>query len=185
MNHDGVIDSRDIVYLGNGNPKFTGGFGPTITWNRNWKLNAFFSYRTGFSIINSTEMTTTNEFGYSNQSTAVLRRWEKPGDVTDIPRALYNAGYNWLGSSRYVQDGSFLRFSALTLRYNIDDLLAKKLGLKSAGVYVTAQNLYTFTHYIGQDPEIAARAGDIYQQPIDYSTTPASKQYTLGITASF
>jgi TonB-linked SusC/RagA family outer membrane protein len=185
INHDGVIDSRDIVYLGNGNPQFTGGFGPTVTWNRNWKLNAFFSYRTGFSIINSTEMTTTNEFGYSNQSTAVLRRWEKPGDVTDIPRALYNAGYNWLGSSRYVQDGSFLRFSALTLRYNLDDLLAKKLGLKSAGVYVTAQNLYTFTRYIGQDPEIAARAGDIYQQPIDYSTTPASKQYTLGITASF
>lgn len=185
INHDGVIDSRDIVYLGNGNPKFTGGFGPTITWNRNWKLNAFFSYRTGFSIINSTEMTTTNLYNYSNQSTAVLRRWEKPGDITDIPRALFNSGYNWLGSSRYVQDGTFLRFSALTLRYNLDDQLAKRLGLKSAGVYVTGQNLYTWTRYIGQDPEVSPRADDIYQQPIDKSTTPAAKQYTIGLTASF
>jgi TonB-linked SusC/RagA family outer membrane protein len=185
INHDGVIDSRDIVYLGNGNPQFTGGFGPTVTWKRNWKISAFFSYRTGFDIINSTEMTTTNEYNYSNQSTAVLRRWEKPGDITDVPRALFGSGYNWLGSSRYVQDGSFLRFSALTLRYNINDLLAKKLGIKSASVYVTGQNLYTFTKYIGQDPEISPRAGDIYQQPIDASTTPASKQYTLGLTATF
>jgi TonB-linked SusC/RagA family outer membrane protein len=185
VNHDGVIDSRDIVYLGNGNPMFTGGFGPTVTWKKNWKFNAFFSYRTGFDIINQTEMTTTNLYTYDNQSTAVLRRWEKPGDITDIPRALYNYGYNWLGSSRYVQDGSYLRLSALTVRYNIDDLLAKKLKMKSASIYLTAQNLYTFTKYIGQDPEISPRAGDIYQQPIDSSTTPASISYTVGISASF
>ncbi len=185
INHDGVIDSRDIVYLGNGNPKVTGGFGPTITYKRNWKVNLFFSYRYGFSIINSTEMNTTNLYNFDNQSTAVLRRWQKPGDVTDIPRALYRTGYNWLGSSRYVEDGSFLRFSSATLRYNLDQLLAKKLGLKSASIYVTGQNLYTWTNYRGQDPEISARAGDIYQQPIDGSTTPAVKTYTLGLTASF
>ncbi|OCX51701.1 SusC/RagA family TonB-linked outer membrane protein [Mucilaginibacter sp. PPCGB 2223] len=185
INHDGVIDARDIVYLGNGNPTFTGGFGPTITFKRNWKLNAFFSYRTGFQLINMTELNTTNLIGFNNQSTAVLRRWEKPGDVTDIPRALYRQGYNSLGSSRYVSDGSYLRWTSLTLRYNIDQLLAKKLGIKSASVYVTGQNLYTWTKYLGQDPEISPRAGDIYQLPVDQSTTPASKTYTLGLTASF
>jgi len=185
INHDGVIDQRDIVYLGNGNPAFTGGFGPTITFKRNWKLNAFFSYRTGFQIINQTELNTTNMIGYNNQSTAVLRRWEKPGDITDIPRALYRTGYNSLGSSRYVSDGSYLRWTSLTLRYNIDQLLAKKLGIKSASVYVTGQNFITWTHYLGQDPEISPRAGDIYQLPVDQSTTPASKTYTLGLTASF
>jgi TonB-linked SusC/RagA family outer membrane protein len=185
INHDGIIDSRDIVYLGNGNPQLTGGFGPTFTWKRNWKLSAFFSYRTGFDIINSTEMTTTNLYGFGNQSTAVLRRWEQPGDITQVPRALYGTGYNWLGSSRYVSDGSFLRFSAITLRYNIDQLLAKKLGIKSASIYVTGQNIYTWTHYLGQDPEISPRPTDIYQQPIDNSTTPAPKVYTLGLTASF
>ena len=185
INHDGVIDSRDIVYLGNGNPTFTGGFGPTIAFKRNWKLNAFFSYRTGFQIINMTELNTTNLIGFNNQSTAVLRRWEKPGDITDIPRALYRQGYNSLGSSRYVSDGSYLRWTSVTLRYTLNQLLAKKLGIKSASVYVTGQNMYTWTHYLGQDPEISPRAGDIYQQPIDQSTTPASKLYTLGITASF
>ena len=186
VNHDGIIDARDIVYLGNGNPKLTGGFGPTFTWKRNWKLTAFFSYRTGFDIINMTELNTTNEIGFNNQSTAVLRRWEKPGDVTDIPRAVYGANnFNSLGSSRYVSDGSYCRFSSLTLRYNLDQTFVKKLGIKSASMYLTGQNLYTWTHYLGQDPEISPRAGDIYQQPIDTSNTPASISYTLGINASF
>jgi len=186
INHDGIIDSRDVVYLGNGNPQLTGGFGPTVTWKRNWKLNLFFSYRTKFDIINTTELNTTNEINYNNQSTAVLRRWEKPGDITDIPRAVYGANnYNSLGSSRYVSDGTYLRFSAATLRYNLDQLLAKKLGVKSASIYLTGQNLYTWTNYLGQDPEISPRAGDIYQQPVDGSTTPASKSYTIGLTATF
>lgn len=185
INHDGLIDARDIVYLGNGNPKYTGGFGPTITYKGNWHLNLFFAYRTGFSLINMTKLTTTDMYSYNNQSTAVLRRWEKPGDVTDIPRALFKYGYNSLGSSRYVEDGSFLRFQSVTLRYNLGQSIIKRLGMKSGGVYVTAQNLYTFTHYLGQDPEISPRPGDLYQQPIDNSTTPVSKSFTLGITAGF
>ncbi|WP_295654303.1 SusC/RagA family TonB-linked outer membrane protein [uncultured Mucilaginibacter sp.] len=185
VNHDGIIDARDVQYLGNGNPQFTGGFGPTVTFMRNWKLNLFFSYRTGFDIINGTEIQTTNEYTFNNQSTAVLSRWEKPGDVTQIPRALYGAGYNWLGSSRYVSDGSYLRFSSATVRYNLNQTFAKKLGIKSASVYVTGQNLYTWTHYLGQDPEISPRAGDIYQQPIDSSTTPPFKSYTIGLTGTF
>jgi TonB-linked SusC/RagA family outer membrane protein len=185
VNHDGVIDSRDIVYLGNGNPLLTGGFGPTITYLRNWKLSAFFSYRYKYDLINNTEVTTTNMYGYNNQSTAVLRRWQKPGDETDVPRALFNSGYNWLGSSRYVQDGSYLRFSALTLRYNLEPLFAKKLNLKNASIYVTGHNLATFTRYLGQDPSVSPRSSDIYKQPIDNSNTPASISYTVGLSASF
>ncbi len=186
INHDGIIDARDVVYLGNGNPKLTGGFGPTVTFKRNWKLNLFFRYRTGFIIINSTKLNTTNEISFDNQSTAVLRRWEKPGDITDIPRAVFGKNnFNSLGSSRYVSDGSYLRFSSATLRYNLDQLFAKKLGIKSASVYVTGQNFYTWTHYLGQDPEISPRANDIYQQPIDSSTTPSSKSMTIGLTATF
>ncbi len=185
INHDGVIDYRDVVYLGNGNPKLTGGFGPSVTFKRNWKLNMFFSYRQGFQLINNTMMTTTNMYQYNNQSTAVLRRWEKPGDVTDIPRALYGSGYNWLGSSRFVQDGSFIKFTSATIRYNLNPTLLKKLSVKNASVYVTGQNLMTFTKYLGQDPEVSPRASDIYRQAIDNSTTPASKIYTIGLTATF
>jgi TonB-linked SusC/RagA family outer membrane protein len=185
VNHDGVIDSRDIVYLGNGNPRFTGGFGPTVTYKRNWKFSAFFSYRYKFDVINATEMTTTNLYSYNNQSTAVLSRWQKPGDITQVPRALFNTGYNWLGSSRYVQDGTYLRLSAVTLRYNLNPEFARKLKMKSASIYTTAQNLLTFTNYLGQDPEVTPRASDIYKQPIDFSNTPASISYILGLTASF
>lgn len=185
VNHDGVIDYRDVVYLGNGNPKLTGGFGPTVTYKGNWKFSAFFSYRQGFQLVNNTMITTTNMYGYNNQSTAVLRRWEKPGDVTDIPRAVYNYGYNWLGSSRYVQDGSFIKWTSATVRYNLNQSLVKKLSVKNASIYVTGQNLMTFTKYLGQDPEVSPRASDIYRQAIDNSTTPASKIYTIGLTATF
>lgn len=185
INHDGVIDSRDVVYLGNGNPSITGGFGPSVTYKGNWKFSAFFSYRAGFDLINNTMMTTTNMYNYNNQSTAVLRRWEKEGDVTDIPRALYNYGYNWLGSSRYVQDGSFIKLTSITVRYNLNQALLKKISVKSASIYLTGQNLMTFTRYLGQDPEVSPRASDIYRQAIDRSTTPASKIYTLGLTTTF
>jgi hypothetical protein len=75
VNHDGNINYMDVVYLGNGNPKFTGGFGPTVSYKSNLKLSAFFSFRYGYQLVNGTEMNTTNMYGFDNQSTAVLRRW--------------------------------------------------------------------------------------------------------------
>ena len=57
-------------------------------------------------------------YTFNNQSTAVLSRWRNPGDITDMPRAVYNSGYNWLGSDRYVEDASFVRLRSVTLRYN-------------------------------------------------------------------
>jgi TonB-linked SusC/RagA family outer membrane protein len=184
INHDGNINYQDVVYLGNGNPKFTGGFGPTFTYKGHITLQAFFNYRLGGSIINGTKIVTTNEFSYNNQSTAVLRRWRNPGDVTDIPRALYNTGYNWLGSDRYVEDGTFLRLRSITGRYTFTKEMARKLHAKNFSVYVTAENLLTFTHYTGQDPEVAPASG-IYGQVIDNSTTPPLLQFTLGLSITF
>lgn len=186
INHDGSIDYKDVVYLGNSNPKYEGGFGPTITFKNNLKLSAFFNFRSSYDVVNGTKMTTTNMFGFNNQSTAVLRRWRNPGDVTDMPRAIYNAGYNWLGSDRYVEDASFLRFRTVTMRYNISNNLAKKLQIKSASVYFTAENLVTFTKYTGQDPEVATRSvASPFSVLTDNSNTPPVISFTLGLTASF
>ncbi len=184
LNHDGNINFQDVTYLGNGNPKFTGGFGPTFTYKGSFTLSAFFNYRLGGMIINGTKMQTTNEYTYNNQSTAVLRRWRNPGDVTDIPRALYNTGYNWLGSDRYLEDGTFLRLRSVTARYNFDKAVARRISAKNISVYLTVEGLLTFTHYTGQDPEVPS-SGGIYQQVIDNSTTPPLKQYTLGLSVSF
>ncbi|WP_114783025.1 SusC/RagA family TonB-linked outer membrane protein [Botryobacter ruber] len=185
INHDGNIDYRDVVYLGNGNPKFIGGFGPTITYKSRLKLTAFFSFRTKYQIVNGTQMNTTNMYGYDNQSTAVLRRWRNPGDQTDMPRALWNSGYNWLGSDRYVEDASFVRLRALTARYALGKNALSKIKMKNASVYVTAENLLTFTNYTGQDPEVSTRGTDPFRVAIDNSMTPPTKNIVLGFSVGF
>ncbi len=185
INHDGNINYQDVVYLGNGNPKFTGGFGPTFSYKGKINLQAFFNYRIGGQIINGTKMNTTNEYSFSNQSTAVLRRWRNLCDETDIPRALFNSGYNWLGSDRYVESGTFMRFRSITARYNFDKALASRISAKSLSVYVTGENLLILTKYTGQDPEVAETGSGLYKQVVDNSTTPPLKQITLGISASF
>jgi len=185
INHDGTIDYKDIVYLGNSNPKFTGGFGPSITFNGNIKLSAFFSYRTGYQLINGTKMNTTNMYGYGNQSTAVLRRWRNEGDVTDVPRALYGSGYNWLGSSRYVEDGSYLKWRTVTLRYDFDKQFLKRVKLNALSIYGTGENLITFTKYLGQDPEVGTKITDAFSIAIDNSMTPPPKVITIGISTRF
>ncbi|MFL9482777.1 SusC/RagA family TonB-linked outer membrane protein [Chitinophagaceae bacterium LWZ2-11] len=186
VNHDGNIDYKDVVYLGNSNPKLSGGFGPTITFKNNLKISAFFNYRTSYDVVNGTRMTTTNMYGFNNQSTAVLRRWKNPGDVTTMPRALYNAGYNWLGSDRYVEDASFLRLRSVTVRYNLGGEVLKRLKIKAFSTYLTAENLMTFTKYLGQDPEVSPRGiASPFTVVTDYSTTPPALMFTLGITATF
>lgn len=184
INHDGNIDNKDVVYLGNSNPKFTGGFGPNFTY-KNWRLTSFFSFRTGVEVVNGTKMNTTKMYNYDNQSTAVLRRWRQEGDITDIPRGIIGGGYNWLGSDRYVEDASFLRFRTITLSYALIPKRAKELGIKSLRMYLTAENLYTFTNYKGQDPEVAQVSSDPFRVLTDYSMTPPAKSFTIGAVVSF
>jgi len=186
INHDGNIDYKDIVYLGNGIPKFTGGFGPAITYKGNLKLSAFFNYRWGYQLINGTKMSTTSMYNFNNQSTAVLGRWRNPGDVTDMPRALYNSGYNWLGSDRYVEDASFVRLRQVTLRYNFTPDLLKQLKISTASFYITAENLFTWTKYTGQDPDVSARGdNNPLSYNVDNSMTPPGRTVLLGITVGF
>lgn len=185
INHDGNINYMDAVYLGNSNPKFTGGFGASATYKGNLKVTAFFNYRYKYDVVNGTKMTTSNMYGYDNQSTAVLRRWRKPGDVTDIPRALFNSGYNWLGSDRYVEDASFLRFRTLTVRYTFPKRLSDKMKVKNLSGYITTENLITWTTYTGQDPEVSMRGNDPFRVATDNSMTPPVRTFTIGLTGSF
>jgi TonB-linked SusC/RagA family outer membrane protein len=185
INKDGNINFQDVVYLGNGSPLFTGGFGSSVTYKGQWKLTAFFNYRYKYDVVNGTKINTTSMYTFDNQSTAVLRRWRKEGDVTDIPRALYRTGYNSLGSNRYVENASFLRFRTLTLRYTAPKKFVDKLKLKNLSGYITAENLYTWTNYTGQDPEVSMRGSDPFRVAVDYSFTPPVKTLTLGLTATF
>lgn len=185
INHDGNINYMDVVYLGNGNPKFTGGFGPVFSWKGMLRVTIFCNYRLGQDVINGTKMTTTSMYNFDNQSTAVLRRWKKEGDITDMPRAVWSTGYNFLGSDRYVEDGSFLRLRSATVRYNFPSKALTKLKLTALSAYFTAENLVTFTKYTGQAPEVAVRGSDPFRVAIDNSMTPPSKSFTIGLTTTF
>jgi len=192
INHDGNINYQDIVYLGDVNPLLTGGFGPTIRYKKSLSLTAYFYYRYGCEVINQTRMDMESMYGFSNQSTAVLRRWRQPYEDASsapadlLPRALYGQGYNWLGSSRYVEDGSFLRFKSLTLSYNFDKKVVNKFGLNDLKIWGTMQNIYIWTNYTGMDPEISLRSaissGSLGK---DTSRSGRSKEFSIGLTTSF
>ncbi len=183
INHDGKIDELDLVYLGDLNPKFMGGTGFRVQY-KGFIVNTFLYFKVGQKIINQTRINTENMYGYDNQSQATNWRWRRDGDVTDMPRALYNQGYNWLGSDRFVEDGSYLRLKSLSLSYLFTQKTCKALRVKDLKVFCTAYNLYTWTKYSGQDPDVAPpnRPDTL---PKDESRTPPSEKIMFGVNVTF
>ena len=182
INNDGQINSLDIVYLGNSNPKVSGGFGFNFFWGSNWSLKTSFSYRAGVKVVNTAKMGLEQMFNAYNQSSAVNWRWRKNGDVTNIPRAMYDTGYNFPGSDRYVEDASFIRMSYIQLVYNFDKKLLKALGMRRLQLSISGQNLFCWSKYSGTDPEHSAGAWGI---AYDNSQTPRSKSVTMNINVGF
>ena len=181
INHDGNINELDIVYLGSSLPKITGGWGFKLQWGRlSW--NNQFNFRWGNKIINQARMTAENMYSNNNQSRAVNWRWRVEGDETQIPRALYKSGYNWLGSDRFVEDGSFIRLNYTQFSYAVDAKALSKYGLSQLSMYLSANNLFCLTKYSGADPEVSYGSyGIVY----DTAKTPRSRSFTVGITIQF
>jgi hypothetical protein len=184
INHDGVINENDIVYLGNANPKLFGGAGFSIRW-KDLTLTTYFYGRFGQKVINETRMNLENMYGTSNQSTAVLNRWRTEGDNTNIPRALYGMGYNYLGSDRFVEDASFVRLKTLSISWNFPKKWIQKLrwGITRANIFATGYDLFTWSNYKGQDPEVGMPSATSLVK--DDATTPVSKRFAFGLTVNF
>ncbi|MDE5784887.1 MAG: SusC/RagA family TonB-linked outer membrane protein [Prevotella sp.] len=181
INHDGQIDELDIVYLGSSLPKFTGGFGFKLHFGRlSW--NNQFNFRYGNKIINAARMNVEKMYDNNNQSRAVNWRWRVEGDITDIPRALRQAGYNYLGSDRFVEDGSFIRLNYSQLSYSLDPKIIKKWGLNQLSLYISANNLFCLTKYSGADPEVSYGSMGIVT---DNAQTPRARSFTGGVTIQF
>ena len=182
VNHDGNINELDIKYLGNSLPKMQGGFSLTFQYG-NWKMVSRFNFRWGNKIINTARMGLESMAGTENQVSTVTYRWRKDGDLTLIPRALYgDQFYNYQVSSRFVEDGSFLRFNNLQISYSVPKKTLKRYGLNSLSAYVTMNNLFCWTKYSGIDPEIAAGT---YTPASDGATTPRSKSITASLSFGF
>ncbi|MBQ0022624.1 MAG: SusC/RagA family TonB-linked outer membrane protein [Prevotellaceae bacterium] len=181
INHDGNINELDIVYLGSSLPKITGGWGFKINFGR-FTWNNQFNFRIGNKIVNRARMDAEKMYDNNNQSAAVNWRWRVEGDIAPIPRALYKEGYNWLGSDRFVEKGSFMRLNYSQISYSFEPKVLKQWGLSQLNLYLSANNLFCITGYSGADPEVGYGGMGV---ATDNARTPNARSFTLGVTVGF
>jgi len=184
-NLDGAITNSDAMVIGNAQPDWIGGFTNTLSY-KGFDFSLFFQFSVGNKVLNFTKATTVNMGAdlESNQSIDALRRWRKPGDVTDIPRYEYQSTLNNLHSNRLIEDGSYLRLKNLNIGYNIPSRYTNKLMLEQVRVFFTATNLWTYTKYTGSDPEVSTLDGSTSAQGIDFFTLPQVRTIAVGLTAT-
>lgn len=180
-------DAATFMKIGNPNPDFIGG----LTNNFSYKgidLSILFQGVFGNQVYNGGGkfMSANGDF-FDNQTRDQLKRWQNPGDVTNVPQARLNAGNGTGESSRYVSDAGYVRLKTVTLGYKVPSTVTNKLKLSSMRVYASAQNLLTFTKYEGWDPEVNADsyAGNNINQGIDFYSAPQAKTITFGINIGF
>lgn len=175
-NGDQIIDGKDRTIIGDPNPSWVGMVNGKFSYKR-FSLDAIFNFSYGNDLYNGTRALLEGMSGYENQSLAVLNRWRANGQDTDMPRATWgdpmgNASF----SSRWIEDGSYLRLRTLILSY---DLPIFNNTLRYATVYATANNLFTVTDYLGYDPEFSA-GGSIYNRGVDIGLEPQYRTFQLG-----
>jgi TonB-linked SusC/RagA family outer membrane protein len=186
INHDGKIDLNDVVYIGDSNPDFIGGFGTTMNY-KNLDMTMSFHYRLGFDIVNQVAVDTEGMNDRNNQSKAVLSRWRVQGqdEVGMLPRAYLNHPANNLGSDRYVEPGDYLRLINVKLGYRVPNRICERMNIRSVNLAFSARKLLTFTRYSGQDPEVGQNASDPFWIGVDEANTPPPKIFTMSIAVGF
>lgn len=185
LNGDGVIDNKDVTSIGNPNPKFTMGLTNTLNY-KGFELSVFLYASYGAKIFNYARRQTEGlRNPYNNQLTTVLDRYTDTNTDATVPR--YNQWHdnNNRISDRYVEDGSYLRIQNVQLGYNLPKNIIKKIKMNHARVYISAQNLYTFTKYSGYDPELGAINSNPRYVNIDNARYPVPRAYTIGANIEF
>ncbi|MEI6899652.1 MAG: SusC/RagA family TonB-linked outer membrane protein, partial [Bacteroidota bacterium] len=184
LNGNGQIDPSDRPVIGPAQPKYT--FGITNTFNF-WRfdLSLFVQGSYGNQIFNATRIDLEGMFDSKNQSVSVLNRWTPTNTITDIPKAGGGLMGNVRNSTRFVEDGSYVRLKSVTLSYKVFENKKKIKGAPKLSLYVTAQNLLTLTKYTGYDPEVSAYGQSAVEMGIDYGTYPQAVTFITGINLEF
>lgn len=177
-NNDHVIDDNDRMVIGNPNPDLTGSVSANFTYKR-FSLQALFNFSVGNDIYNGLRYNLEKMSGYENQSVVVANRWVAEGQQTEIPKATWGDPMgNSEFSSRWIEDGSYLRLKTLVLGY---DFKVKNMDyIKYIKLYASANNLLTFTKYLGYDPEFSATSS-IFGQGTDIGLAPQFRTLQLGL----
>ena len=186
INHDGIIDMNDVVYLGDSNPKLVGGFGTNASYKR-FQISAQFIFRYKFNIVNYVAMQTESMNNKNNQSKATLYRWRKQGDNFDgmIPRAYEGHLFNSLGSDRYVEEGTYLKFNSLSFSYSLGKKGKELLHVNDFRIAANVRKLYTWTNYSGQNPEITTKMEDPFWVAEDNGLTTPPRIYAISVSVTF
>ena len=179
-------NSAGNFVVGNPNPDWIAGFNNTFSY-KGIELSVLFQGVFGNQIMNGAGAFMTAGFDwFDNQTRDQLNRWRKPGDITQVPELRFSMGNGIGASSRYVEDGSYIRLKNITLAYNLPASILSKIKVRSARIYMTGVNLATFTDYTGWDPEVNTdyRAGN-RNQGSDFYAAPQIKSLVFGINLGF
>lgn len=180
QNGDGVIDSDDKVMIGNPHPDFTYGFTAQAEY-KNFDLNIFVNGSKGNDLYNGIFRYDLNT---TNLPVTALERWTGEGSTNIYPRISHqDPNGNNRVSDRFVEDGSFLRLKNIQLGYNLPQHMLDKAKIQKFRIYVSAQNLFTFTNYTGLDPEIGSRG--TLEIGIDRGFYPSARMFTTGVNVTF
>ncbi len=181
LNNDSKLDNYDRKIIGNPNPKAVWGFNNDFSY-KGFNLNIFFQAMTGGDMLNLTNMELNILSGNTNATTDALQRWTPTNTNTNVPKAA--TGRSPRVSTRFVEDGSFIRCKNISIGYDFPSNLLNKLKLSSARIYLSGQNLWTLTNYSGVDPEVAYKSNNT-NLGLDFGSYPNPKSYTLGISLGF
>lgn len=185
LNGDGVITAADQEIIGNAQPKYYGGITNTLRY-KGLDLSFLFQYNVGNQIYNYVRSYTQGMSTSYGQDVEVLNRWTPTNTNTDIPRAVYgDPNSNNRNSDRFLEDGSFVRLKTVTLGYNLPSALLSRIHVRTARIYVQSQNLVTFTHYSGLDPEVNTFSGSNVSLGTDFFVYPQARTFTGGVTLGF
>ncbi|MBA9078706.1 TonB-dependent receptor [Rufibacter quisquiliarum] len=185
LNNDGLINVDDRQIVGTSNPNFFGGWNNTFRY-KNFDLSVFLNYSQGAEVYSSGRITIerlANNF-FNMREEIALTRWTGPGTSNTVPRAIYGTGWNTQNSTRFLEDGSFLRLRSIILGYTLPKNLVSKVRLDRLRVYVQADNLFLWTNYSGMDPEVTS---DFDPQFIgeDNLILPQLRTVNLGVNLRF
>ncbi|MFT3750412.1 MAG: TonB-dependent receptor [Agriterribacter sp.] len=181
-----ISAGTDKVPFANSIPRYYGGFDNTIAY-KNFDLNILFTYQGGFYVYNGTQATIRDN-RFWNSSTDVLKRWQKQGDITDIPKIYYgdnisNGSANPISDN--VQKGDFIRLKNLSIGYSLAKDVAARIGFSNLRIYVSGQNLALITKYKGSDPEISSNGNNNLSQGVERNSVANGRVLTVGLSASF
>ncbi len=183
---DGSITSSDRVIVGNPHPDFTGGLTNTFSY-QGFDLTGFLTFSQGNDVYNLMRIFSDAGGFYGDNLFGEARTyWRAPGDQTDEPRPSYdgNSGATEI-SSRFVEDGSYLRMQELTLGYRLPEHLAGRLGFTNWRLYLSARNLFTITSYSGYSPEVNSNSNKNIGLGVDFYAYPLARTFTFGVQAGW